>query len=169
MSVFTSLDVKTDPLRSVISMEQQSIVMSLSLKGLSAVEIHNDLVARLKSEAKSDSTVPYYPHKPSFSSPKIPQPSESPAPILNDSDEAILLALSEEPFASVRQLARKAYLHPSTLYDHLTHKLGFTVDIFVGSHIFCRKLATTPGHSFHLNSSRCPSNRKTGAGMTLQH
>jgi hypothetical protein len=34
-------------------MDQQSIVMYLSLKGLNAVEIHNDLVATLKGEAKS--------------------------------------------------------------------------------------------------------------------
>jgi hypothetical protein len=46
-SVFTSPDGKTDPLRSVISIGQQSIVIYLSLKGLSAVEIHNDLVATL--------------------------------------------------------------------------------------------------------------------------
>jgi hypothetical protein len=38
-------------------MDQQSIVMYLSLKGLNAVEIHNDLVATLKGEAKLDSTV----------------------------------------------------------------------------------------------------------------
>jgi hypothetical protein len=50
-SVFTFLDVKTDPSRSVISIEQQSIVMYLSLKGLNAVEIHNDPVATLMGKA----------------------------------------------------------------------------------------------------------------------
>jgi hypothetical protein len=99
MSVVTSQGVKPDPLRSVLSMDQQSIVMWLSLEGLNAFEIHTDLVATLKGEAKSYSTVTYYLRRPSFSSPKTPQPSESPAPILNESDEAILLALSEESFA----------------------------------------------------------------------
>jgi hypothetical protein len=47
MSVFTSPDVKTDPLRSVISMYEQSIVMYLSLKRVNAVEVHNDLVGTL--------------------------------------------------------------------------------------------------------------------------
>jgi hypothetical protein len=108
-------------------MDQQSIVMYLSLKGLNTVEIHNDLVAPLKGEAKSHCTVMYYLRKPSFSSPKTPRPSESPASILNESDEAVLLTLSEEPFASVRQLARRANLHSSAVYDHLTHKLGCTV------------------------------------------
>jgi hypothetical protein len=130
MFVFTFLDVKTDPSRSFLSMDQQPGVMYLSLKGLNAVEIYNDLVATLKGDAKSDSTVTYYFCKPSFSSPKTTRPSESPAPILNESDEAILPTLSEEPFASVRQLARKTHQHPSTVYDHLTHKLGFTVRHF---------------------------------------
>jgi hypothetical protein len=110
-----------------MSIGQQSIVMYLSLKDLNVVEIHNDLVATLKGEAKSYITVTYCLRKPSFSSPKTPQPYESPAPILNESDEVILLALSEEPFASVRQLVHRTHLHSSMVYDHLTHKLGFTV------------------------------------------
>jgi hypothetical protein len=108
-------------------MDQQSIVMYLGLKGLNAVEIHNGLVATLKGEAKSDSTVTDYLRKPSISSPKTHQPSESPASILNESDEAILLALSEERFRSVRQLARRTHLHRSRVYDCQTHKLGFTI------------------------------------------
>jgi hypothetical protein len=159
-------DVKMDPLRLAISMDQPSVAMYLSLEGLNAVEIHNDLVAALKDEAKSYITVTYYHRKPSFSGPRTTQPSESPPPILSESDETILMALSEEPFASVRQLARKTHLHSSTVYIHPAHKLGFT-DIFVGSHIFCRKLTSTPQHNFHLNSSRCFSPRKTGRGMTL--
>jgi hypothetical protein len=91
-SVFTSPYVKMDSFRSVISMGQQSLVMYLSLKGLNAVEIHNDHVATLKGEAKSHSTVTCYLRKLSFSSPKTPEPSASPAPILNESDQAILVA-----------------------------------------------------------------------------
>jgi hypothetical protein len=108
-------------------MNQQSIVMYLSLKGLNAIEIHNVLVATLKGEAESDSTVRYYLRKPSFSNPKTSQLSESPSPILNESDEPILLALSKEPFASVRQLAHRTHQHPPTVFDHLTHKHGFPV------------------------------------------
>jgi hypothetical protein len=101
--------------------------MYLGLRGLNAVEIHNDLVVILKGEAKSYSTVTYCLRKSNFSSPKAPRPSEIPAPTLNESNEATLLALSEELFASVRQLARRTHLHPSVVYDHLTYKLGFTV------------------------------------------
>jgi transposase len=108
-------------------MDQQSIVMDLSLKGLNAVEIHNYLITTLKREASSSSIVMYCLGKPSFLSPKTPRPSESPAPILNESEETILLAFSEELFASARQLARRTNLPVSTVYDHLTYKLGFTV------------------------------------------
>jgi hypothetical protein len=38
-----------------------------------------------------------------------------------------LLALYEEPFASLLQLALRTHLHPSAVYEHLTHKLGSTV------------------------------------------
>jgi hypothetical protein len=108
-------------------MDQQSIMMYLSLKTLDAGEIHNDLIATLKGGAKSYSTVTRYLRKPSFLSPKTPPPSESPASILNESDETMFLALSEGPFASVGQLARMTHLFPSTVYGHLTHKLEFTV------------------------------------------
>jgi hypothetical protein len=116
-----------DPFRSVISMDQQSIVMDLSRKGLNVVEIHNDLVTTLKGEAKSYSTVTDHLRKPRFSSSKTRQPSESPALILSKSDEAILLASSEEPLAPVRQLARRTHLHPSRVYEDVTRKLRFTV------------------------------------------
>jgi hypothetical protein len=56
-SVFTSPDVKMDTLRSILLMNQQLVVMYLTLNGLNAVEIHNDLVAILKGGAKSDATV----------------------------------------------------------------------------------------------------------------
>jgi hypothetical protein len=51
-------------------MDQQSIVMYFSLKGLNAIGMHNDFVATLKGEAKSNSTVTYYHCKRSFSSSK---------------------------------------------------------------------------------------------------
>jgi hypothetical protein len=108
-------------------MDQQSIVMYLSLKGLNTVDIHDDLVAALKGEAKSYSIVTYYIRKPSFSSPKTPRPSESTVPILNESDEAILLPLSEESFALMRKLVRGTHRHPSMVYDRLTYMLEFTI------------------------------------------
>jgi hypothetical protein len=164
---FTFPDMETDPSRSVISMDQQLIVMYLSLKGLNTVEIHNVLVAIRKGETKFYSILMCNFHKPSFSRPKTPQPSESPAPILNESDEAVSLALSGEPFASVRQLTRRTHLHLSTVCDYFMHKFGFTVRHLLWVPHLLSELTNTPEHKFHLNSSRCSSTRKTGHGMTL--
>jgi hypothetical protein len=66
------------------------------------------------------------PSQSEFLEPKDTQATESPVAVLNESDETILLALSEKPFAWVRQLARRIHLHSSAVYDHLTHKFGST-------------------------------------------
>jgi hypothetical protein len=50
-------------------MDQESIVQYLALKGMSAVEIHKDLVATLKDEAVAYSTVTRYLRSTSFSAP----------------------------------------------------------------------------------------------------
>jgi hypothetical protein len=47
--------------------------------------------------------------------------------------------------------------------------LGSPFDIFVESHIVCRKLTSTPEHNFYLNSSRCSSTGEAGRGITLHH
>jgi hypothetical protein len=44
-----------------------------------------------------------------------------------ESDKAILAALEEQPFVSIRQLAPLNHLAPSTVSCHLTDKLGYTV------------------------------------------
>jgi hypothetical protein len=53
-------------------MDKQSIVTYFSLKSLNAVEIHNDLIATLKGEAKSYSILTYYLRRRNFSSLKTP-------------------------------------------------------------------------------------------------
>jgi hypothetical protein len=42
-------------------------------------------------------------------------------------DKAILAALEEQPFTSVRQFAQATHLASSTVYCHLTEKLIYTV------------------------------------------
>jgi hypothetical protein len=67
--------------------------------------VHEELVATLDTESVSYSSMSDYLHEARFS-PSIPlttfsEPSAEP----DDSDNAILLAFAEQPFASVRQLA----------------------------------------------------------------
>jgi hypothetical protein len=106
-------------------MDQRTIVAYLELKGLSPRSIHQDLVATLGGGAMADSTVARYIHD-AHCSPS----SQMAAPIavpsgLDDSDEAILSALDENPFASVRQLSRLTHIPATTVHHRLTESLGF--------------------------------------------
>jgi hypothetical protein len=84
-------------------MTQCPIVADLSLKKMSAREIHDDIVVTLGSNAVSPSSVTRYPREARFPPSK---PELHPADVqrdLDDSDQAILAALEDSPFASVRQ------------------------------------------------------------------
>jgi hypothetical protein len=106
-------------------MTQRPIVAYLSLKGMLAREIHDDIVASRGPNAVSYSSVTRYLHEAQF----LPSKPEShPADIqrdLDDSDQTILVALEDSPFASVRQLSRLTHLSSTTVYRHLTQSLGF--------------------------------------------
>jgi hypothetical protein len=105
-------------------MTQPPIVSYLSLEGMSACEIHDDIVATLGSDAVPYNSVTRYLREARFPPSK---PELHPADVQrdhDDSDQAILAALEESPFASVRQLSRLT--HPSTtVYRLLTQPLGF--------------------------------------------
>jgi hypothetical protein len=108
-------------------MTQRPIVAYISLKWMSACEIHDDIVAILGPDAVSYSSVTRY-----FCEARFPpsKPESRPADVqrdLDDSDQMILTALEENSFASVWQLSQLTHLHlPSTTaYRLLTQSLGF--------------------------------------------
>jgi hypothetical protein len=72
-------------------MDQQSIVLYLCRKGLSAVAIHDDLVATLGAEGVSCPSVTRYLREAIFAS-NPPDPLPPPEHQLNDSDQVILVA-----------------------------------------------------------------------------
>jgi hypothetical protein len=89
-------------------MTQRPIVTYRSLKGMSAHEIHDDIVAVLGPDAVSYSSVTRH-----LRQERVPpsKPEPHPADVqrdLDDSDRAILAALEDSLFASVRQLSRLA-------------------------------------------------------------
>jgi hypothetical protein len=97
-------------------MMQRPIVAYLSLKGMSAREIHDDIVATLGSDAVSYSSATRHLREARFP-PSKPEPH--PADVqsdLDDSNQAILAALEDSPFASVRQLCRLTDLPSTTVY-----------------------------------------------------
>jgi hypothetical protein len=105
-------------------MTQRPIVAYLSLKGMSAHEIYDDIVATLGPDAVSYSSVTRHFHEAKFPSKPEPHPADVQRD-LDDSDQAILAALEESPLASVRQLSRRTHLPATTVYRRLTQSLGF--------------------------------------------
>jgi hypothetical protein len=101
------------------------IVADLSLKGMSAREIHGDIVATLGPDAVSYISVARYLREARFPHSK---PEPHPADVqrdLDDSDQGILAALEDSPFASVRQLSRLTHLPSATVYHRLAQSMGF--------------------------------------------
>jgi hypothetical protein len=100
-------------------MDQQSIVFYLSRKGLSAIAIHNDLVATLAAETMSYPSVTRYLRQTIFASSNQPGPLSPPEHQLDDSDQAILLALADQPFASIGELSGLVHLPRMTVHRRL--------------------------------------------------
>jgi hypothetical protein len=92
---------------------------------MSAREIHDDLVATLAPDAVSYSSVARYLREARFP-PLKPEPhSAGVQRDLDDSDQDILAALEDSPFASVQQLCRLTHLPSTTGYRRLTQLPGF--------------------------------------------
>jgi hypothetical protein len=100
-------------------MDQQLIVLYFSRKGLSAVTIHDDLVATLGAEAVSYPSVTRYLREAIFAS-SNPDTLPLPEHYLDDSDQAILLAFADQPFTSIRELSRFTYLPRTTVHRRST-------------------------------------------------
>jgi hypothetical protein len=82
-------------------------------------------VATLGSDAVSYSSVTRYRREGRFP-PSKPEPHRADVQRdLDDSDQAILAALEDSPFASVWQLSRLTHLPSTTVYRRLTQSLGF--------------------------------------------
>jgi hypothetical protein len=108
-------------------MYQQSIVFYLSRKGLSAVAIYDDLVATLGAKVVNYPSVTRYLREAIFASSNPPDPLSPPEYHLDDSDQAILLAFADQPFASIRELLRLTHRPRTTVHRRLVQSLGFRV------------------------------------------
>jgi hypothetical protein len=101
-------------------MNQKPIVLDLRMKGMALHAIHDDLVGTLGKDAVAYSTVTQYARSVPFSGRKEATPPEAPDVKRNRVDEAILTALVEFPFSSVRELSRTICLPRSTVHRHFT-------------------------------------------------
>jgi hypothetical protein len=100
---------QTCPSSIVSRMDERSIVLCLHVKRLSAHEIHDDLVATLSPKAVAYSTVTCYLHEAKFGTTKVTLDLEPSSPHIDDSDQAILAALKENPFVRARTCPSHPY------------------------------------------------------------
>jgi hypothetical protein len=85
------------------------------MNGLSARGIHDELVAVPASDAIASSTVTNYLRQSRLPS-IIVDPSQEPPTTV--ADDAILDALQQQPFSSVRKLVKPACISPSMAHQH---------------------------------------------------
>jgi hypothetical protein len=125
VDLMTNLDVKTFSEGRSVDV-QRSMAVDLALKGPSERAIHEDRVGTLGVDATADSSVTRdlweTRHAPSSDS---THPVRVPI-VADDADKAILAALGESPFASVRQFSWLTHLSPATGSRRLTQSLAFT-------------------------------------------
>jgi hypothetical protein len=108
-------------------MTQRPIVAYLSLKGMSAREIHDDIVATLGPDAVSYSSVTRYLGEAQSPPSKLgPYPADVQRD-LDDLDQAIFAALEDNPFVSAQQLSRLTHLPSTTVYYCLAQSLRFVL------------------------------------------
>jgi DNA-binding NarL/FixJ family response regulator len=108
-------------------MNLRSIVLDLRLKGMNGREIYDDLVTTLPDDAPASSAVTFWLRQerlPRFSEPDHDLTDDSQA---DETDQAILSALTIQPFGSVHDIARLTCLSCSTVHSHLARSLGFRV------------------------------------------
>jgi hypothetical protein len=105
-------------------MDQRSICLYLDRKGLSPHAIHDQLMQVLGSDAIACSMVTFYFRASHWTAGKEEQPSDPPP---DDVNNAILQALDQTSFASVRELAKAMYISIATVWRRLTRSLGFVV------------------------------------------
>jgi hypothetical protein len=110
-------------------MNQKPIVLYLRMKGMALDAIHADLVRTFGKDAVAYSTVTKYARSAHFSGRKEATHPEATDVERSSVDEAMLTALAEYPFSSVRELSRRICLPRSTMHRHrhFTQSLHFTV------------------------------------------
>jgi hypothetical protein len=110
-----------------IKMDLKSIAVFFAMKSLSATAIQAEINNVLGPGTVAYSTVTNYLRKRSFAGPSE-RPSHVPEIEGADSiDQAILQALDEAPFASLRQLAKRILIPMTIIRYHLVNRMGYKV------------------------------------------
>jgi hypothetical protein len=105
-------------------MDQRSILPYLAWKGLAAVAIYEDLVAALEAETINYPSVTRYLREAKFATSNPEVTLFEPIREHDDCNQAILLALDEQPFASISSLERLTHPARTTVHQCVTQSLG---------------------------------------------
>jgi hypothetical protein len=108
----------------------------IARKELLAITIHHYIVVTLGPEAVCYSSVTRDLHEAIFVSSNSPATIPEAEPPFDDCDHSILLALAEQPSASIRELGRLTHLPQTTVHRRLTRSLGFISVILEGFPFF---------------------------------
>jgi hypothetical protein len=103
-------------------MDQRTICLYLNIKGLSPQVIHDELVQILGLDAIAYSKVASYLRASHWRAQNEEQHSDHPPDVI---DKAILQALNQTAFASVRELAKSTCIPRATVWLRLIESLGF--------------------------------------------
>jgi hypothetical protein len=159
-------NVASRPVRQItFSMDQRSIALYLSMKGFSATLIHQELVDTVGHEAAGYSTVTWYLREARFAGESEEIPIETELMTTNPVDVAILRALADRPFSSVRELSRLTYLSRTTVHRHLNESLCFIVRYLRWIPIVCQFNRRRSGSTCPESSCECSKSGNPGAGM----
>jgi hypothetical protein len=108
-------------------MYQHSILSRFARKRLAAVVIYKDFMATLGAEAISDPLAMRCLQEAKFATSNLEVTFSEPIHEYNDGDQTTLPTLDEQPFASIRQLARLIHLPRTTRPRRLTQSLEVQV------------------------------------------
>jgi hypothetical protein len=141
-------------------MTQCPIVADLSLKGMSACEIHDDIVATLSPMLCHTVQLPAAFARDDF----LLRNQNHPADVqrdLDDSDQTILAPLEDNPFASV-QVSRLSDLPSTTVDRRLPHRWDLWRITFDGCHMLCQmrqraRESICPGDYCECSNARSPA------------
>jgi hypothetical protein len=97
----------------------------LTKKHLSAVAIHAEINSVLEEGMIGYSTVTHYLRKQSFANASHLAPEEPDFGAADTIDNATLQALDEQPFASLRQIAKRTLISMSTVRSRLVNKMTY--------------------------------------------
>jgi hypothetical protein len=104
-------------------MDLRSIVAYLSMKDMNPREIYAEANDTLGADCIGYSTLTKYFREKSFSRSNLDTDSEPKIEEENFSDEAIIEALEEFPFSSLRQIAKRIFIPRNTVRYHLVNSL----------------------------------------------